>query len=120
VEAAGEGTVEFSLDDGPVLAVLTLSPGTAGPYDYATVSAPVDVAAGVHDVRLALRGPVRLARVAFSVRGPRRPRARKSPNGSPAPEGFGAGLGFVRPAFDRVFVAQTVRAQGPPALQRTP
>ncbi|GAP46541.1 hypothetical protein [Streptomyces azureus] len=49
------------------MAVLTLSPGTAGPYDYTMVSAPVVVAAGVHDVRLGLRGPVRLARVAFSV-----------------------------------------------------
>ncbi|WP_330328884.1 glycoside hydrolase family 3 C-terminal domain-containing protein [Streptomyces sp. NBC_00536] len=67
VEAAGEGTVELSLGDGPVLAVLALSPGTAGPYDYATVSAPVPVAAGVHEVRLGLRGPVRLARVTFSV-----------------------------------------------------
>ncbi|MFE5656048.1 glycoside hydrolase family 3 C-terminal domain-containing protein [Streptomyces sp. NPDC056517] len=66
VEASGEGTVEFSLGDGPVLAVLTLSPGSAGPYDYTTVSAPVVAAAGVHDVRLGLRGPVRLARVAFS------------------------------------------------------
>ncbi|MFE4616743.1 glycoside hydrolase family 3 C-terminal domain-containing protein [Streptomyces sp. NPDC056747] len=66
VEAAGEGTVELSLGDGPVLAVLTLSPGTARPYDYTTVSAPVAAAAGVHDVRLGLRGPVRLARVAFS------------------------------------------------------
>ncbi len=40
VEAAGEGTVELSLGDGPVLAVLTLSPVAAVPYDYATVSAP--------------------------------------------------------------------------------
>ncbi|MFD7319560.1 glycoside hydrolase family 3 C-terminal domain-containing protein [Streptomyces sp. NPDC059875] len=67
VEAAGEGTVELSLGDGPVLAALALSPGTTGPYDYATVSAPAVVPAGVHDVRLGLRGPVRLARVAFSV-----------------------------------------------------
>ncbi|MBT2469286.1 glycoside hydrolase family 3 C-terminal domain-containing protein [Streptomyces sp. ISL-66] len=67
VEAAGEGAVELSLDDGPVLAVLTLSPATAGPHDYATVTAPVVAAAGVHDVRLGLRGPVRLARVAFTV-----------------------------------------------------
>ncbi|WP_128436107.1 glycoside hydrolase family 3 C-terminal domain-containing protein [Streptomyces cyaneus] len=67
MEAAGEGTVELSVGDGPVLAVLTLSPGTAGPYDYATVSAPAVVAAGVHDVRLGLRGPLRLARVSFSV-----------------------------------------------------
>ncbi|MEU5607693.1 glycoside hydrolase family 3 C-terminal domain-containing protein [Streptomyces sparsogenes] len=67
VEVAGEGTVELSLGDGPVLTVLTLSPGTPGPYDYTTASAPVVVAAGVHDVRLGLRGPVRLARVIFSV-----------------------------------------------------
>ncbi|MEU8890533.1 glycoside hydrolase family 3 C-terminal domain-containing protein [Streptomyces sp. NPDC048442] len=68
VEAAGEGTVELSLGDGPVLATLTLSPGgTAGPYDYTTVSAPVAVAAGAHEVRLGLRGPVRLARVTFSA-----------------------------------------------------
>ncbi|WP_031004148.1 glycoside hydrolase family 3 protein [Streptomyces sp. NRRL F-5727] len=67
VEAAGEGTVEVSLGDGPVRAVLTLSPGTDGPYDYATVSAPIAVAAGVHEVRLGLRGPVRLARVGFTT-----------------------------------------------------
>ncbi|MFD8984546.1 glycoside hydrolase family 3 C-terminal domain-containing protein [Streptomyces sp. NPDC059564] len=67
VDAAGEGTVELSLGDGPVLAVLTLSPRTAGPHGYATVSAPVVVAAGVHEVRLGLRGPVRLAGVAFSA-----------------------------------------------------
>ncbi|MFI8324126.1 glycoside hydrolase family 3 C-terminal domain-containing protein [Streptomyces sp. NPDC085529] len=67
VEAAGEGTVELSLGDGPVLAVLTLPRGTGGRYDYAMVSAPAVVAAGLHDVRLGLRGPVRLARVAFTV-----------------------------------------------------
>ncbi|GHE13747.1 glycoside hydrolase family 3 C-terminal domain-containing protein [Streptomyces alanosinicus] len=67
VEAAGEGTVELSLDDGPVLAVLTLSPGTAGPYDYVTASASAVIGAGVHDVRLGLSGPLRLAHLAFSV-----------------------------------------------------
>ncbi|MDX2294195.1 MULTISPECIES: glycoside hydrolase family 3 C-terminal domain-containing protein [Streptomyces] len=67
VEAAGEGTVELALGDGPVLAVLTLPRGTGGRYDYATVSAPAVVAGGVHDVRLGLRGPVRLARVAFTA-----------------------------------------------------
>ncbi|MGW7416657.1 glycoside hydrolase family 3 C-terminal domain-containing protein [Streptomyces sp. NPDC054863] len=66
VEAAGEGTVELSLGDGPALATLTLSPGTAGPYDYATPKTPAVVPAGVHEVRLTLRGPVRLARVTFS------------------------------------------------------
>ncbi|MFF5973089.1 hypothetical protein ACFY7C_16355 [Streptomyces sp. NPDC012769] len=37
------------------------------------VSAPVVVAAGVHDVRLGLRGPVRLARVAFADSGQQPP-----------------------------------------------
>ncbi|MFI1732633.1 glycoside hydrolase family 3 C-terminal domain-containing protein [Streptomyces acidicola] len=64
MEAAGEGAIEFSLNGGPVLAVLNLSP-TAGPYDYATLSAGI-VATGVHDVHLKLRGPLRLAHVGFS------------------------------------------------------
>ncbi|GAA2279352.1 sugar hydrolase [Streptomyces ruber] len=65
VEAAGEGEIAFSLNGGPVLAVLPLSPGTPGPYDYTTLSADV-TAAGVHDVHLGLRGPLRLAHVGFS------------------------------------------------------
>lgn len=64
VEATGEGSVEFSLNGGPVLAVLNL-PATGGPYAYTTLSAGI-VAAGVHDVHLRLRGPLRLARVGFS------------------------------------------------------
>lgn len=64
VEVAGEGSVEFSLNGGPVLAVLNLS-ATAGPYDYTILSAAI-VASGVHDVHLRLRGPLRLARVGFS------------------------------------------------------
>ncbi|GAA4332904.1 glycoside hydrolase family 3 C-terminal domain-containing protein [Streptomyces venetus] len=65
VEVAGEGSVELSLDGGPVLAVLSPAAPTSGPYDYVSLGASV-VAAGVHDVRLRLRGPLRLAHVGFS------------------------------------------------------
>jgi beta-glucosidase len=66
VSVAGEGTVEISLDGGPVLAALTAgAPGTGGPYDYTTLGAELS-AEGVHDVRIGLRGPLRLARVGFS------------------------------------------------------
>ncbi|WP_369249554.1 glycoside hydrolase family 3 C-terminal domain-containing protein [Streptomyces sp. R41] len=64
IEAAGEGVVELSLDGGPLTAVVTLST-TKGPYDYATLGAET-AAAGVHDVHLRLRGPLRLAHVGFS------------------------------------------------------
>ncbi|MEU3173151.1 glycoside hydrolase family 3 C-terminal domain-containing protein [Streptomyces sp. NPDC007000] len=71
VEVSGEGSVELSLDDGPVLA--TLSPAApSDPYDYVTLEAPLARAgapaatAGVHRVRLGLRGALRLARVGFS------------------------------------------------------
>ncbi|MFJ8946797.1 glycoside hydrolase family 3 C-terminal domain-containing protein [Streptomyces sp. NPDC102395] len=65
VAAAGSGTVELTVDGGPVLAALTLATPTAGPYDYVTLDAPF-TAAGVRDLRLRLRGPLRLARVGFS------------------------------------------------------
>ncbi|MFB7572251.1 glycoside hydrolase family 3 C-terminal domain-containing protein [Streptomyces sp. NPDC056165] len=65
VEAAGEGTVELSLDGGPVLAVVVLDSPTSGPYDYTTLTVPA-TAAGVHDLRLGLRGPLRLARIGFT------------------------------------------------------
>ncbi|GAA4558416.1 glycoside hydrolase family 3 C-terminal domain-containing protein [Streptomyces collinus] len=65
VEVAGEGSVELSLDGGPVLAVLSTAAPTSGPYDYVPLDASV-VAAGVHDVHLRLRGPLRLAHVGFS------------------------------------------------------
>ncbi|MFE9031892.1 glycoside hydrolase family 3 C-terminal domain-containing protein [Streptomyces iakyrus] len=65
VEVAGEGTVELSLDGGPVLAVLSTAAPTPGPYDYVSLSASV-AAAGVNDVHLRLRGPLRLAHVGFS------------------------------------------------------
>ncbi|HZF92391.1 glycoside hydrolase family 3 C-terminal domain-containing protein [Streptomyces sp.] len=66
VEVAGEGgTVELSLDGGPALATLTLTAPTSGPYDYTRLTAGC-AAAGVHDVRIGLRGPLRLAQVGFS------------------------------------------------------
>ncbi|MFF8972004.1 glycoside hydrolase family 3 C-terminal domain-containing protein [Streptomyces sp. NPDC014995] len=65
VEVAGEGTVEVCLAGGPALAVLTLDAPTPGPYDYTTLDAPF-AAGGVHDLRLRLRGPLRLALVGFS------------------------------------------------------
>lgn len=66
VEVSGEGTVEVSLDGGPVLAELSPEAPTSGPYDYTTLRASHAVVDGVHDVRLRLRGPLRLARVGFS------------------------------------------------------
>ncbi|MDX3644256.1 glycoside hydrolase family 3 C-terminal domain-containing protein [Streptomyces sp. MB09-02B] len=65
VEAAGEGTVEFSLIGGPVLATLTQERPTGDLYTYSTLRAGV-TAVGVHDVHLKLRGPLRLAHVGFS------------------------------------------------------
>ncbi|MFF7392715.1 glycoside hydrolase family 3 C-terminal domain-containing protein [Streptomyces scabiei] len=65
VEVSGEGTVEFSLIGGPVLATLTPDRPTGDPYTYTTLRADV-TAAGVHDVHLELRGPLRLAHVGFS------------------------------------------------------
>jgi beta-glucosidase len=64
VEASGEGVVEVSLDGGPSLATVTFG-GTKSPYDYTTTGAEF-AADGVHDLRLRLRGPLRVARVDFS------------------------------------------------------
>jgi beta-glucosidase len=64
VTVAGEGTVELSVDGGPVLAELTAS-GTGGPYDYTALGAALAVE-GVRDLRVGLRGPLRLAHVGFS------------------------------------------------------
>ncbi|MFF9606039.1 glycoside hydrolase family 3 C-terminal domain-containing protein [Streptomyces sp. NPDC014684] len=62
---AGEGVLEVSLDGGPPLTRLTLAGPTPDAYTYVTVDAPF-AASGVHDVRLGLRGPLRLAHVGFS------------------------------------------------------
>ncbi|KAA0922409.1 glycoside hydrolase family 3 C-terminal domain-containing protein, partial [Streptomyces apricus] len=65
-EGAGAGSVEVALADGRVLARLDVGP-TAGPYAYVSVTAGLRFpVAGVHDLRVALRGPLRLARVGFS------------------------------------------------------
>ncbi|MFI2202742.1 glycoside hydrolase family 3 C-terminal domain-containing protein [Streptomyces sp. NPDC020192] len=64
-QVAGEGVLELSLDGGPVLATLRLETPTDGPYAYTTLGAGI-VAEGVQDVRIGLRGPLRLAHVGFS------------------------------------------------------
>ncbi|MFD8524052.1 glycoside hydrolase family 3 C-terminal domain-containing protein [Streptomyces capillispiralis] len=67
VAVSGGGAVELSLDGGPAFALLSPREPTPGPYDYVTLTAPVTAAvAGVHDVRLRLRGPLRVARAGFS------------------------------------------------------
>lgn len=68
VEASGEGTVEVRLDGGERVASVTV-PATGGPYAYVTVTAPASVPAGTHDLRVVLRGTVRLARLDFVPRG---------------------------------------------------
>ncbi|WP_425585132.1 glycoside hydrolase family 3 C-terminal domain-containing protein [Streptomyces vastus] len=65
IEAAGEGSAELALPDGPVLARIDI-PATTGPYDYTTVTGPTAHVTGVHDLHIKLRGRVRLARVGFS------------------------------------------------------
>ncbi|GAA2302489.1 glycoside hydrolase family 3 C-terminal domain-containing protein [Streptomyces kunmingensis] len=62
VEAAGEGVVELG-----ETCVITV-PATGGPYDYVTLHADF-TAAGVRDLRVRLRGGVRLARLTFIARG---------------------------------------------------
>ncbi|WP_404189291.1 glycoside hydrolase family 3 C-terminal domain-containing protein [Streptomyces tauricus] len=64
VEVSGEGTLELALDDGRAIAHLDIAP-TTGPYAYTSVTTPFD-ASGVHDLRVELRGPLRLAHVGFS------------------------------------------------------
>jgi beta-glucosidase len=65
VTVAGEGVVELALDGAPARAVLATDAPTAGPYDYVTLTTGL-VADGVHDLRIALHGPVRLARLGFA------------------------------------------------------
>ncbi|MET4658490.1 beta-glucosidase [Streptomyces sp. PvP037] len=66
VEVSGGGTVEVTLDGGPVLAALSPQAPAPGPYDHITLRASCAAVDGVHDVRVRLRGPLRLARVGFS------------------------------------------------------
>ncbi|MGK9461525.1 glycoside hydrolase family 3 C-terminal domain-containing protein [Streptomyces sp. G6] len=65
VTVAGEGSVEIALDGGPSVAVLSPDTPTPGPYDYVEAGA-VMAAEGVHDLRITLRGALRLAHVGFS------------------------------------------------------
>ncbi|MFE9707195.1 glycoside hydrolase family 3 C-terminal domain-containing protein [Streptomyces sp. NPDC005930] len=65
VSVAGGGTVELSLDGGPARAVLAPDAPTAGPYDYVDLDGAF-TAEGVHDLRIRLRGSLRLAHVGFS------------------------------------------------------
>ncbi|MFF9057132.1 glycoside hydrolase family 3 C-terminal domain-containing protein [Streptomyces sp. NPDC014882] len=67
LEVAGAGTVEVSPAGGPPV-TLALGTPTPGPYAYTTLDAPF-TAEGVHDLRIGLRGPLRLALVGFSGRG---------------------------------------------------
>ncbi|MFF1375018.1 glycoside hydrolase family 3 C-terminal domain-containing protein [Streptomyces sp. NPDC058308] len=62
VEAAGEGAVD--LVAGRATATVTVPPA-GGRYDYARHGAAFD-AAGVCDLRVRLRGPLRLARITFT------------------------------------------------------
>ncbi|QIJ65029.1 glycoside hydrolase family 3 C-terminal domain-containing protein [Streptomyces sp. JB150] len=63
--AGGGGTVEVWPAPGAAPATLTLDAPTSGPYDYTRLTAAF-TADGVRDVRVRLRGPLRLAHVGFS------------------------------------------------------
>ncbi|MFJ8185254.1 glycoside hydrolase family 3 C-terminal domain-containing protein [Streptomyces sp. NPDC096105] len=66
VEVSGTGTVEVVLDSGPPPASLSSDAPTADPYAYVTLTAPVAGApGGVRDVRLRVRGALRVARIGF-------------------------------------------------------
>jgi beta-glucosidase len=62
---AGSGTVTLRAS-GPGASPVTVEvPPTEGPYDYTTLHTPV-FAEGVRDLRVELRGPLRLAHIGFS------------------------------------------------------
>ncbi|NEB09631.1 carbohydrate-binding protein [Streptomyces coelicoflavus] len=65
VSVAGGGTVEAALDGGPWTTALSPAAPTAGPYDYTELDGAF-TAEGVHDLRIRLRGSLRLAHVGFS------------------------------------------------------
>ncbi|MGQ5223747.1 glycoside hydrolase family 3 C-terminal domain-containing protein [Streptomyces sp. yara] len=68
VVMSGTGTVEVALDGGPSLAALSPEAPTADPYTYVTRTAPVaGEPGGVRDVRLRVRGALRVARVGFTA-----------------------------------------------------
>ncbi|MGW4730887.1 glycoside hydrolase family 3 C-terminal domain-containing protein [Streptomyces shenzhenensis] len=65
VRVSGRGTVELLPGGGSAPVTLALDAPGSGPYDYTSLRAGIAVA-GVRDVRLRLRGPLRLAHVGFS------------------------------------------------------
>ncbi|WP_345962457.1 glycoside hydrolase family 3 C-terminal domain-containing protein [Streptomyces sp. BRB040] len=65
VAVAGGGTVEAALDGGPWTTAASPAAPTAGPYDYVELAGSL-TAEGVHDLRIRLRGSLRLAHVGFS------------------------------------------------------
>ncbi|MFJ9669853.1 glycoside hydrolase family 3 C-terminal domain-containing protein [Streptomyces sp. NPDC101221] len=65
LSVAGTGTVEMSLDGGPWTAAPSPAAPTAGPYDYTELDGAF-TAGGVHDLRIRLRGSLRLAHAGFS------------------------------------------------------
>ncbi|MFE2461907.1 glycoside hydrolase family 3 C-terminal domain-containing protein [Streptomyces sp. NPDC059402] len=65
VSAAGGGSVEMALDGGPWTAAPSPAEPTPGPYDYVELDGAF-TAGGVHDLRIRLRGSLRLAHVGFS------------------------------------------------------
>ncbi|MEV4970351.1 glycoside hydrolase family 3 C-terminal domain-containing protein [Streptomyces scopuliridis] len=62
LDAAGEGEVTLTTADGGTLAVIEVR-ATGGPYDYRTTPRAGITLSGVHDLRVTLRGPLRLARI---------------------------------------------------------
>ncbi len=65
LSVAGTGTVEMALDGGTWTPALSPSAPAAGPYDYTELDGAF-TAGGVHDLRIRLRGALRLAHVGFS------------------------------------------------------
>ncbi|MFC8857048.1 glycoside hydrolase family 3 C-terminal domain-containing protein [Streptomyces sp. NPDC057144] len=65
LSVAGTGTVEMALDGGAWTPALSPSAPSAGPYDYTELDGAF-TAGGVHDLRIRLRGSLRLAHVGFS------------------------------------------------------
>ncbi|MFD7221289.1 glycoside hydrolase family 3 C-terminal domain-containing protein [Streptomyces sp. NPDC059892] len=62
LDAAGEGEVTLTTADGGARAVIEVRAG-GGPYDYQTTPRAGLPLSGVHDLRVTLRGPLRLARI---------------------------------------------------------
>jgi beta-glucosidase len=63
VAATGPGTLTLRTPDGTPLATVDVT-GTGGVHDYVTLRSDIRLA-GVHDLHVEVRGPVRLAAIAF-------------------------------------------------------